>query len=180
MSIRKPWFICGDDFPDAFIDNFVESAVIPPVFVSDFDMHKFCRMVLGTMSLSLVEKNRIFESLPTLSLFQCDELEKVFSDETATFANLPDEYPIVLRLSAAAVIGACALALHRGAGIADAAEETAMIQAMGGAKRKSSKRLQGFLKTMPRHQPVVDYVYSETQLRYSGAREIPDFLRREI
>lgn len=177
MSIKKPWFLCGADFPDPFIDDFVEEAVIPPVFISDFDTKKFSRMVLGALSLSLEEKNRIFDSLPTLSLFQCDELEKVFTDETTSFTNLPDEYPIVLRLSAATVIGACALALHRGAGIANTAEETAMIQAMGSAKRKSSKRLQGFLKAMPRHQAVVDYVYGETQLRHSAAPEIPEFLR---
>ncbi len=178
--IKKPWYLCGADFPDVFIDDFVEKAVIPPVFIHHFDTNKFSRMVLGALSLSLEEKNRIFDSLPTLSLFQCDELEKVFSEETAQFANLPDEYPIVLRLSAATVIGACALALHRGAGIADASEETAMIQSMGRAKRKSSKRLQGFLKSMPRHQPVVDYVYGETRLRHSGAPEIPEFLRRGI
>lgn len=180
MSIRKPWFLLGEDLPDPFIDDFVEKAVIPPVFINDFDTKKFSRMVLGALSLSLEEKNRIFDSLPTLSLFQCDELEKVFNDETTSFTNLPDEYSIVLRLSAATVIGACALALHRGAGIADAAEETAMIQAMGSAKRKASKRLQGFLKSMPRHQPIVDYVYGETQLRHSGAPEIPEFLRQGI
>lgn len=180
MSIKKPWFLCGADFPDPFIDDFVERAVIPPVFASDFDTKKFSRMVLGALSLNLLQKNRIFDSLPTLSLFQCDELENVFTEETTQFARLPDEYPIVLRLSAATVIGACALALHRGAGIDDAAEETAMIQAMGKAKRKSSKRLASFLKTMPLHQPVVDYVYGETQIHPSGAPEIPAFLRRKI
>lgn len=178
--IKKPWYLSGVDFPAAFIDDFVEKAVIPPVFVSEFDTNRFSRMVLGALSLSLEEKNRIFDSLPTLSLFQCEALEEVFTDETAQFINLPEEFPIVIRLSAASVIGACALALHRGAGIADAAEETAMIQAMGLAKRKSSKRLQGFLKTMPRHQPVVDYVYGETRLRHSSAPEIPEFLRRGI
>lgn len=178
--IKKPWYLCGADFPDLFIDDFVEKAVIPPVFINDFDTKKFSRMVLGALSLSLEEKNRIFDSLPTLSLFQCDELEKVFSDETTSFVNLHDEYPIVLRLSAATVIGACALALHRGAGIADAAEETAMIQGMGSAKRKSSKRLQGVLKAMPWQQVAVDYVYGGAQLRHSGEPEIPEFLRRGI
>ena len=180
MSRKKPWFLCGDDFPDAFIDNFVEKAVCPPLLVSDFDMKKFSRMVLGTLSLGLEEKTRVLDALPTLSCFQCDELEKTFVDETLQFSNLPDEYPIILRLSAATIIGACALALHRGAGIDDAAEETSMIQAMGNAKRKSSRRLQGFLKSMPRRQAIVDYVYGEAQLRHADIPEIPEFLRRGI
>lgn len=180
MSRKKPWFLSGDDFPDAFIDDFVEKTLIPPLFVSDFDMKKFSRQVLGALSLSLEEKTRVLDALPTLSCFQCDELEKTFVDEAVQFSNLPNEYPIILRLSAATIIGACALALHRGAGIADAAEETAMIQAMGSAKRKSSRRLQGFLKSMPEHQAVVEYVYGETQLRHADIPEIPEFLRRGI
>ncbi|MER2538266.1 MAG: hypothetical protein ABTQ26_03385 [Azonexus sp.] len=180
MSRKKPWFLCGDDFPDAFIDDFVEKAMIPPIFVGDFDMKKFSRQVLGALSLSLEEKTRVLDALPTLSCFQCDELEKTFIEEAEQFNNLPDEFAIILRLSAATIIGACALALHRGAGIPDAAEETAMIQSMGRAKRKSSRRLQGFLKSMPKHQDVVEYVYGKTQLRHPEVPEIPEFLRKGI
>lgn len=181
MSKSNPWFLTGDDFPDDFIDDFIEKgAIVPPPFVSNFDLKKFCRQVLGTMSLNLKEKNHIFDSLPTLTAFQCDALEDTFSDETVEFCKLGDEYPIVLQLSAATIIAACALTVHRGAGISDAAEETAMIRQMGLTKRKSSRRIQQFLKRMPWPQPIVAYVYGETPRQQADKNEIPTWLRKEI
>ena len=166
-ATTNPWFLCGEDFPDEFIDKFAET-LCPPLMVSDFDLKHFSRQVLGSHSLNLMAKNRVFESLPTLSRFQCDELQKVFADETHAFQKLGHEYQMVMRLSAATIIGACALSAYRGAGFADAKQETAMIKAMGKKKRALNPKTRSFLY-MALQTPVIKYVYGKPSQRKAPA-----------
>lgn len=167
-SATKPWFLCGEDFPDEFIDKFTET-LCPPLLVSDFDLKHFSRQVLGSHSLDLIVKNRIFETLPTLSCFQCDQLQEVFADETHEFQKLGHEYQIVMMLSVATIIGACALLAFRGAGFADAKQESAMIKAMGKKKRATNPKTRSFLNRPALQIPVIEYVYGKPSPRKAPA-----------
>ena len=167
-ATSRPWFLCGEDLPDAFIDEFTET-LCPPAMVLNFDIKHFSRQVLGSHSLDLIAKNRVFESLPTLSCFQCDELQKVFEDETQEFQKLSHEYLIVMKLSAAAIIGAFALAAYRGAGYANAKQESAMIKAMGRKKWASNQHTRTFLRNAALQIPVIEYIYGKPSQRKTPA-----------
>lgn len=153
----RTWFLNGGDFPDEFIDGMVKT--LNPPF-DDFDIRFFTRLVLGSLSLALIDKNRIFESLPTLSHWQLNELNEVFIDELDKFKKLTDDFRVTAQLSAACVLGAFCLAIHRGAGYPDREREGQAIFAM--AKRKLASN-QGTLKKLEPSagMPLVAFVYGD-------------------
>jgi hypothetical protein len=62
------------------------------------------RPMLMSLSLSQEEKQRILDELPTLSVFQFEELKKVFADERREFKRTPrEEFPEVAALQARAI-----------------------------------------------------------------------------
>ena len=65
---------------------FYDLASIHPL--SDFDEVYFLDLLEQSLSLSVTEKKRVVDAIPTLSQFQVDELHKVFEDEREEFKKL--------------------------------------------------------------------------------------------
>ncbi len=65
---------------------FLELASIHPL--SEFDEVAFIDLLEHSLSLSVFEKKRVVDAIPTLSQFQIDELIKVFEDEREEFKKL--------------------------------------------------------------------------------------------
>ena len=114
--------LSGADFPADLSDPLV-ARLNPPV-LAKFALEPLVRAVLGSYSLSLLEKQRIFESIPTLSMFQHDALMEVFREETEEFVRLmATEARSVLHLAALAWVRANLLAGYYGVGYATRQEE---------------------------------------------------------
>ncbi|MBS4096280.1 MAG: SUMF1/EgtB/PvdO family nonheme iron enzyme [Sulfuricella sp.] len=56
--------------------------------LTEFNEETFLQLLFASLSLSVSEKKRVIDAIPTLSQFQIDELTKVFSDELAEFNAL--------------------------------------------------------------------------------------------
>ena len=74
--------------PTEALDNsiFLELSTVHPL--SDFDEASFIDLLEHSLSLSVFEKKRVIDAIPTLSQFQIDELVKVFEDEREEFKKL--------------------------------------------------------------------------------------------
>jgi len=59
----------------------------------EVDEDKFLQLLKNSLSLSVSEKKRVIEAIPTLSQFQFDELQKVFLEEREKFKELAGEHP---------------------------------------------------------------------------------------
>lgn len=67
-------------------DIFLELSSVHPL--SEFDEKVFLDLLEHSLSLSVTEKKRVIDAIPTLSQFQIDELTKVFVDEREEFKKL--------------------------------------------------------------------------------------------
>jgi hypothetical protein len=78
----------GDQQAPTVADNsiFLELSVVHPL--SEFDEAAFIDLLEHSLSLSVFEKKRVIDAIPTLSQFQIDELVKVFEDEREEFKKL--------------------------------------------------------------------------------------------
>ncbi len=56
--------------------------------LSEFEESVFLDLLEHSLSLSVTEKKRVIDAVPTLSQFQIDELTKVFVDEREEFKKL--------------------------------------------------------------------------------------------
>lgn len=56
--------------------------------MSEFTEVHFIDLLEHSLSLSVAEKKRVVDAIPTLSQFQVDELHKVFEDEREEFKKL--------------------------------------------------------------------------------------------
>jgi hypothetical protein len=56
--------------------------------LSEFEEWVFLDLLQHSLSLSVTEKKRVIDAIPTLSQFQIDELTKVFVDEREEFKKL--------------------------------------------------------------------------------------------
>lgn len=65
---------------------FYELSSVHPL--TDFDELAFIDLLEHSLSLSVSEKKRVVDAIPTLSQFQIDELTKVFVDEREEFRKL--------------------------------------------------------------------------------------------
>lgn len=65
---------------------FAELVSIHPL--SEFEEAAFLDLLEHSLSLSVTEKKRVIDAVPTLSQFQIDELTKVFVDEREEFKKL--------------------------------------------------------------------------------------------
>jgi hypothetical protein len=65
---------------------FLELSTVHPL--SSFDESAFIDLLEHSLSLSVFEKKRVVDAIPTLSQFQIDELVKVFEDEREEFKKL--------------------------------------------------------------------------------------------
>lgn len=65
---------------------FAELVSIHPL--SEFEEAIFLDLLEHSLSLSVTEKKRVIDAIPTLSQFQIDELTKVFVDEREEFKKL--------------------------------------------------------------------------------------------
>lgn len=65
--------------------NFYDLSSVHPL--ADFDEVAFIDLLEHSLSLSVSEKKRVVDSIPTLSQFQIDELIKVFIDEREEFKS---------------------------------------------------------------------------------------------
>jgi hypothetical protein len=65
---------------------FLDLAAVHPL--SEFDEKAFIDLLEHSLSLSVFEKKRVIDAIPTLSQFQIDELTKVFEDEREEFKKL--------------------------------------------------------------------------------------------
>jgi succinate dehydrogenase flavin-adding protein (antitoxin of CptAB toxin-antitoxin module) len=74
---------------------FYDLASIHPL--SDFDEVYFLDLLEHSLSLSVSEKKRVVDAIPTLSQFQVDELHKVFEDEREEFKKLLTKEGDVIR-----------------------------------------------------------------------------------
>lgn len=123
-----PFFI-ADDLPDDLIERLC-GKVVPPM-LGLMDLPEFVRMVCASMSLSSIEKLRVFENLPALTQFQIDSLIEVFNDELAQFTGLIDsEWPMIASFAAKNWLQVCMLADYMGAGYPDEATEREALRQM--------------------------------------------------
>jgi hypothetical protein len=74
---------------DQIAQIFMELASFHPI--SEFDDTTFLDLLEHSLSLSVTEKKRVIDAIPTLSQFQIDELTKVFVDEREEFKKLLDK-----------------------------------------------------------------------------------------
>jgi len=65
---------------------------IPAHSNTKFDEKLFLELLAGSISLTLIEKQRIIEAIPQLSQFQIDELMKIFKEEKGKFAELEKKH----------------------------------------------------------------------------------------
>ena len=68
------------------VNIFIELTSIHPL--TEFDEKVFLDLLEHSLSLSVTEKKRVIDAIPTLSQFQIDELTKVFVDEREEFKKL--------------------------------------------------------------------------------------------
>lgn len=68
------------------VSIFAELVSIHPL--SEFEERVFLDLLEHSLSLSVTEKKRVIDAIPTLSQFQIDELTKVFVDEREEFKKL--------------------------------------------------------------------------------------------
>lgn len=59
----------------------------------EVDEEEFLDLLKNSLSLSVSEKKRVVDAVPTLSQFQFDELKKVFVEEREKFRELAGEHP---------------------------------------------------------------------------------------
>lgn len=149
--------LTGFDYPQGLIDKVI-TTMCPPVLAT-IDMPQFTRMLLGSYSLSLGEKNHIIDVLPTLSQFQCDALQDVWVGETKEFqVQVNTEWHIISALGAKAWTEATLLAKERGAGY-NAAEEKQALRAMLEAKYNTPPKRAWLEKAVAENHPLNDSVY---------------------
>lgn len=130
------WFT-ANDLPEGLVTGVARTVRWPPADLENQAAYlALTRAVLGSLSLSMLEKNQVFESV--LNTWQMVELGKVFAEEQIKFRRYSTQYPgDVLQLSARMVIGAFALAAFRGAGCERVDVERAVIQRMLCRKRRA-------------------------------------------
>lgn len=67
--------------------------------LTTFDEKNFVDLLEHSLSLSVSEKKRVIDAMPTLSQYQVDELTKVFEDERIEFKKLmPKEGETIKKL----------------------------------------------------------------------------------
>jgi hypothetical protein len=67
--------------------------------LTQFDEKEFIDLLEHSLSLSVAEKKRVVDAVPTLSQYQVDELKKVFVEERAEFRKLmPKEGETIKKL----------------------------------------------------------------------------------
>lgn len=71
--------------------RFLEKAAF--LSIIKVDRERFLHLLAWSLSLSLDEKQRVIDAMPTLSQFQVDELIKVFTEEYAKFLELQKDHP---------------------------------------------------------------------------------------
>lgn len=162
--------LTGFDYPQTLIDRF--TATLCPPILATVDMPQFTRMLLSTLSLSLDEKNRIIDALPTLSQYQCDALQEVWEGETKEFGRIvKTEWHIISALCAKAWTEACLLATERGAGYSPAEEKLALT-AMLQAKYNTPPKRAWLEKAVAENHPLNESVYGAALPR-DAALELP-------
>lgn len=57
------------------------------------DETEFLELLKHSLSLNTIEKKRVIDAIPTLSQFQFDELQKVFTEERVKFRELAEKHP---------------------------------------------------------------------------------------
>ena len=66
--------------------------VIPPHPNTTFDEAEFLKLLEGSISLTLEEKQKVIEAIPRLNIEQINELIKIFEEEKQKFSELESEY----------------------------------------------------------------------------------------
>lgn len=67
--------------------------------LTEFDEKEFVNLLENSLSLSVSEKKRVVDAIPTLSQHQIDELKKVFTEEREEFRKLmPKEAETIKKL----------------------------------------------------------------------------------
>lgn len=67
--------------------------------LTQFDEKEFVDLLEHSLSLSVAEKKRVVDAIPTLSQYQIDELKKVFTEERDEFRKLmPKEGETIKKL----------------------------------------------------------------------------------
>lgn len=67
--------------------------------LTQLDEKEFCDLLKHSLSLSVSEKKRVVDAVPTLSQYQVDELKKVFTEEREEFRKLmPKEGETIKKL----------------------------------------------------------------------------------
>ncbi len=67
--------------------------------LTQFDEKEFVDLLEHSLSLSVAEKKRVVDAIPTLSQYQVDELKKVFTEEREEFRKLmPKEGETIKKL----------------------------------------------------------------------------------
>lgn len=67
--------------------------------LTKFEEKEFCDLLKHSLSLSVAEKKRVVDAVPTLSQYQIDELKKVFTEEREEFRKLmPKEGDTIKKL----------------------------------------------------------------------------------
>lgn len=85
-----------------------------PTFCVSKPIDDLLRLTLMSKSLTLQQKTRVLDDLPTLSAFQCDELVRVFTDEHKEFSKLVNkEFEVIARLQAEAILDTMVIAKQR-------------------------------------------------------------------
>lgn len=151
--------LTGADFPPTLIEPLV--ARLNPPLLAEFELEPFVRLVLGSYSLSMVDKWRVFQAIPTLSEFQHSELCQVFADEIQEFiALIANEGRAVMHLTAKTWIQASVLANYYGVGFSSQEKEFAALRPLLAHKYNTAMR-RAWIEDVPMAEwtPLMRYVF---------------------
>jgi hypothetical protein len=165
--------LSGSDYPETLI-NGLAKVIDPPMFAR-IDIPAFIRSFVGSFSLSLVEKERVFQATATLSKFQFDSLQEVWEDEKLEFGRLvANEWQQVAQLSAKSWIEANMLANSHSVGFMDAANERAALQHMLVTKYNSAARRKWVIQALSNSDnPLLHHVFGAMP----GISDMPNGVR---
>lgn len=164
-------------FPESMIMGFVERFDVMEYI--EVDKKVFTQLLLNSLSLSLIEKERVFSALPTLTQFQVDELLKVFLDESAKFAELYEEHPDDLcKLVAKNIVGVFSFAVYLGVIPESKADEQKLMASVVEHYQSSNETFYEQLKEQQHSNVHINLLFSTlSQIDEDNEQEaVPEFL----
>lgn len=162
-STNDAWLLQADDIPTEMVEHIL--SIAPPAHHLDLDEHAtLVRATLASLSLDLMEKQRVFDAGDTLSGWQYDQLIAVFSEESEKFRTLSIEHPDdLLLISARQTLGLFAMLTLRGLYPDFAAARRRLVELVD-RQCMRAPRLHTVISSRSQWPPVIEEVYGHLRV----------------